>query len=313
MTEEIKKFTKICKLPQDILKKYLVCRLKTAGYKEIIIKDGYIYARGDIPYLLTAHMDTVHKVTCRNYIVEYIGNKTKVWSKDGIGGDDRCGIHMILRIIEDGCKPSVLFCEDEEIGGVGSNKFCKSKYIDELKEMKYLIELDRMNGNDAVFYDCNNEEFTQFIIYNTGYKKSWGSFSDISNLSPACKVASVNLSCGYYNPHTTREYVVMEEMEDTINIVKKLLSISDCKHFDYIESEYIPNYYNYCDCYDCYDYNYNYYNSEDISGIEVEYVDKNNKECIGFGYGKTMNEALLDFFLCYRNVCYDDVLNYDLF
>lgn len=323
MSNTIKKFTKICKLPQDMLKKYLECRLKTAGYKEIINRDGFLYARGDIPYLLTAHMDTVHKVTCKDYKVEYFKNKTKIWSKDGIGGDDRCGVYMILDIINE-FKPSILFCEDEEIGGIGSRKFCASKFIDELKDMNYLIELDRANSNDAVFYDCDNEEFTQFILDNTGYKEAFGSYSDISELSPECKIASVNLSCGYYNAHTNAEHVIIEEMERTIEVVKKLLAIEDCEQFEYIEKA-LPSYYgyygyarNYNYDYD-YGYNYGYYGTntsryDEINGIEVTYIDsKTGKQHIEFGYGKTEDEAMLDFFLTFKDVCYNDIIDYDAF
>jgi hypothetical protein len=208
-----------------------------AGYSDVVKGDGYIYAKGEIPVLLTAHMDTVHKEPVRDYY-EYVdaeGNHI-LSSPQGIGGDDRCGIYMILQIIKE-FKPSILFCEDEESGGIGSSKFCQTDLINELADLKFLIELDRANGNDAVFYDCDNPYFTDFITSNTGYKEAWGTFSDISYLSPACKVASVNLSCGYYHAHTLGEEVNVEEMLNTIEVVKYLLSV-ECEQFEYIESRY---------------------------------------------------------------------------
>ena len=259
-------FVNLCLPTQKDLKSMLGDKLLSAGYTDVVVGDGYIYAKGTVPVLLTAHMDTVHKEPVKDFYEYYDENKKQhiISSPQGIGGDDRCGVYMILEIIKEH-KCSVLFCEDEEIGGVGGRKFCKTELINELKDMKYLIELDRKGKNDAVFYDCDNDDFTKFIEDNTGFKLNYGSFSDISNLSPACKVASVNLSCGYYNAHQTSEYVIVEEMLNTIEVVKKLLTV-ECEPYEYIEKVYTRNYgygYGYSGYYDYgYDYDYGYYSSK---------------------------------------------------
>ena len=240
---EYPKFIDLCKHTQNELKIILGTELLEAGYNEVVTGDGYVYAKGTVPVLLTAHMDTVHRELIKDFY-EYFDEEKKqhiISSPQGIGGDDRCGIYMILELIKTH-KCSVLFCEDEESGGQGSSKFCKTELIEELSGLNYLIELDRKGDNDAVFYDCDNADFTKFIEDNTGYKENYGSFSDISTLSPACKVASVNLSCGYYNAHTTSEYVIMEEMFNTIEVVKKLLDV-ECEQFEYIENKYYGGYY----------------------------------------------------------------------
>ena len=280
MVRKTKGFKKLCKKTQKQLIPYLVSALQHFGYENIIQQDGFIYAKGDVPVLLTAHMDTVHKLPVQT-IVEYINKDSHLClsSPQGIGGDDRCGIYMILNIIRTH-KCSVLFCEDEEIGCVGSRKFCQTEYINDLSDLKYLIELDRANSTDAVFYRCDNPEFTKFIVDNTGYKKARGSSSDIAKLAPACKIAAVNLSCGYYKAHTTLEYVVWEEMINTIDVIKKLLDV-ECKQFEFIEEKYVyggyggyygnnGGYYNgYYNrngnrgCYDYGGYGYDYYYDDD--------------------------------------------------
>ena len=234
---EFPEFINLCRPTQDALKVLLPHKLFEAGYTDVVVDDGYIYAKGTVPVLLTAHMDTVHKTPVIDFY-EYVDEKGNhiISSPQGIGGDDRCGIYMILEIIKE-YKCSVLFCEDEENGGIGSRKFCKTEFINELSELSYLIELDRANANDAVFYDCYNPDFTKFITDNTGYKNDLGSFSDISTLAPACGVAAVNLSCGYYHAHTLEEEVNVEEMLNTIEVVKKLLAV-ECERFEYIEKKY---------------------------------------------------------------------------
>lgn len=230
-------FVKICKMTEMELKSFLKRFLKCADYNPLE-GDGWLYAKGDIPILLTAHMDTVHTKIVKNYIefTNSNGNHILV-SNQGIGGDDRCGIFIIMQMLERGLRPYILFCEDEESGGVGSDKFLETETAKELFELAYMIELDRKNSHDAVYYDCDNPDFTEYITKITGYKEAYGSFSDISNLAPFAGIAAVNLSCGYYHPHSTQEEVNMEEMYHTIDVVEKLLKETP-QEFDYIPTEY---------------------------------------------------------------------------
>lgn len=298
-------FVDICKKTQMELIDWLPQILMAQGY-EPICGSGYIYAKGTIPVLLTAHMDTVHKETVKDFYEDEEKGKHTLSSPQGIGGDDRCGIYMILEIIKTH-KCSVLFCEDEEIGGIGSREFCKTEFILELSELNYLIELDRAGKDDAVFYDCDNPEFTKFITENTGYIESWGSFSDISILSPVCKVASVNLSCGYYKAHTLAEEVVIEEMLNTIEIVKKLLDV-DSKHFEYIEADYGCGYgfYGY---YGSSYKNYSSYNRKQTTSqlLLIAYT----KDDEYYAVGKNTDEAWRKLFINNPTLCYNDVIDYE--
>lgn len=178
-------------------------------------------------------MDTVHKELPR--IIEL--NNGKISSPQGIGGDDRCGIYMISKIIEKHhC--SVLFTEDEEIGGVGADKFVHHSCLNGL-EFNYAIELDRRGKNDAVFYECDNPEFEDFITEDGDWKIDFGSYSDICDVAPALGCAAVNLSCGYYNAHTKNEYVVFSEMEANIKKVCKLIErTTENDKFEYIEAKH---------------------------------------------------------------------------
>lgn len=315
-------FVELCKASQKELKKFLGNYMIANGYDDVYEGDGFIYARGTLPVLLTAHMDTVHKELVKDYYEERVDGKHILRSPQGIGGDDRCGIYMILELIKTH-KCSVLFCEDEEIGGVGSDKFILTSLFDELKEMKYMIELDRANENDAVFYDCDNPEFTKFIIDNTDLKEAWGSFSDISNLAPAAKVAAVNISCGYYHAHTTGEEVVVEEMLHNIEVVRKLLDV-ECEQFEYVEAKsyYGYSYRGYSGWYD--DWN-GYYSGSSSSksksteevGIEIifnDIDDKGNTTTKSDYYeGVTYYDCLGQFFDEHPYLCMNDVLDYDIY
>lgn len=341
-------FVNICKMSAKKLKQYL-CGVMKMTYKEenTIIGDGYIYCRGNIPVLLTAHMDTVHKELVKDYYedvqTDKDGNTTHtISSPQGIGGDDRCGIYAILKIIESGYIPYVLFCEDEEIGGVGSNKFCKTKYITELSNLKFLIELDRANANDLVFYSNANQDWIDWVEDETNWKKSWGTFSDISHLSPACEISSVNLSCGYYKAHTVYEYVIMEELLETIEMTKHLLDASKkVEAFIYEERKYNTRYYGMYntfggedyDDFDDLDYYYyrkcngsNYGSSYDYSSykdyyksqededtkhyLEIVFTNEDDEEETAYMTGKNEAECWMNFFFTYFDICYERVLDY---
>ena len=229
----INKFQSICRMTQADLKKYVAKELKIT-HNKVISEDGFVYAQGTFPVLLVAHLDTVHKSLPTHIL--YDDKNDSLSSPQGIGGDARCGVYMILELIKKHhC--SVLFCEDEEIGAIGAEKFINTALAKKL-QFNYIIEFDRRGKNDAVFYDCDNELFEEFITEEY-YKTSFGSFSDISVLAPFLCCAAVNLSCGYYNAHTTNEYVILSEMQESINAASKILArTNEDDAFEYIEAKY---------------------------------------------------------------------------
>lgn len=222
-------FEEIVRKPQQALKKVLMSELTRMGYRTRT-KKGFIYAKGSLPVMLVAHMDTVHKELVKT--ICYSKNGTIVMSPEGIGGDDRAGVYMILQIIKKH-RCHVLFCEDEEVGGVGAQEFAES---DIKPDIHYIVELDRRGSHDAVFYDCDNPEFTRFVT-GFGFKEDIGSFSDISIIAPHLKVAAVNISAGYYCEHSRHEYVDLRVTDRNIGLVGKMVS-SPSEKFEYIEAVY---------------------------------------------------------------------------
>ncbi len=215
------------------LKSFCNDYLEYKGYKTIN-KKGYLYAEGNIPVMLIAHLDTVHKETVKEIYVSNMGN---IISPQGIGGDDRCGIYAILKLITDtDLKPYILFAEDEEIGCVGSEKFVKDIKNYDI-DVNFLIEIDRRGNNDAVYYECDNPDFEKFIsLY--GFETDYGSFSDIAVIAPVLGVAAVNLSSGYYKAHTTDEIINIDDLNNIINRVTAIVTdVADNKteRFEYIE------------------------------------------------------------------------------
>ena len=221
-------FETILRLPQMELKKTLKAELKSRGYP-ITDKPGYLYAEGTIPVLLVAHMDTVHRQPVEQ--ICYSADGAVAMSPQGIGGDDRCGVWMILQILRT-TNCHVLFCEDEEVGCIGAKKFTGGSLR---PQVNYIVELDRRGNNDAVFYRCDNPEFEDFVT-SFGFETAGGSCSDISYIAPYLETAAVNISCGYYCEHQRHEYIHLEEIELNADRVAQMVT-QQTEHFEYMEQQ----------------------------------------------------------------------------
>lgn len=229
---------KILKQSQSDLKLILIDYLAEKSYKPVI-GDGFIYAKGDIPILLIAHLDTVHTTPPKQ--IFYDDDEKIMWSPDGIGGDDRCGIYIICKILEEGYEPHILFLEDEEKGCIGAGKCLQ---VLKAPKVRYMVEIDRRGSDDCVFYSCDNPKFTEYIE-SFGFETAIGSCSDISKLSPEWKIASVNVSAGYYNEHTKQEYISISDMEKTYARIMDMLDDTDNTYYEFIQKKYTYTNYQY--------------------------------------------------------------------
>lgn len=242
---------------QGVLYKFL-----QQNYTHVTYDEDFLIAEGEIPIALVAHMDTVFKSPANELF--YDRRKNVMWSPTGMGADDRVGIYAIIQIIKDGYKPHIIFTTDEEIGGLGSEEL---SYLPcPFKDLRYIIQLDRRNANDCVFYECDNKKFEDYIE-NFGFITAWGTFTDICHLCPKWGVAGVNLSIGYRDEHTTSEILFVGQMLDTIGKVKKMLSEKDIPEFKYIPAPH--SYYNW-------GYGSNYYYDDDFD--DFRYVSFTPKD-----------------------------------
>ena len=230
-SNDLKLLKYILSLDQYRLKNTISRYLKD-NYNNVIETQNYLCAIGSIPIVLVAHLDTVFQNPPKNI---YYDNENKVmWSPEGLGADDRAGVFSILYLIKNNYRPSVIFTTNEELGCLGAIKLIKD-YPNPFTNIKYIIELDRKGKNDCVFYDYNNLTFIEYIE-NFGFKESYGSFSDISVIGKQWKIASVNLSIGYFNEHNQTEFLNIDYMKNTISKVIKMLTQNDIPKFEYMSN-----------------------------------------------------------------------------
>lgn len=174
-----------------------------------------------------AHLDTVFEKD-KKYKSEihlyYDPNHEVAFCPAAPGFDDTTGIYAIIDIVDQGYRPTIILTQDEELFGIGVNNMLQKLPIAPT-DLKYIVELDRQGYNDAVFYNCNNKEFEEYVC-SFGFNTDIGSFSDIYFIGPVWKIACVNVSIGYLNEHTYGEILQVAWMEETIEKVCQMINES---------------------------------------------------------------------------------------
>lgn len=238
--------------------------------------------------MLSAHMDTVKGVFADRKVIE----KNGVFSSDkgALGADDRAGIAIILEVLRNVDKLSfegtikVAFSREEEIGCVGSSKINPNWYED----VDLAIVCDRRGNRDIVVgcFDafCCNEVGSFFEEASAMQGMDWkcveGGVSDAVTFSEK-GINSVNLSVGYRNEHTDKEYLVFNDMKDTVTLILQALAIVN--HFYYTfsavpeENKWVKSYSKYGKYGKGYKncYSQNYFEDCFESDIYAETVDLN--------------------------------------
>jgi hypothetical protein len=181
------------------------------------LDDMYLYLHKDdnLPCLV-AHIDTVHKqkpklddIVLENDILFNRGGY-------GLGADDRAGVYALLELKD--LPYNLLFTNYEETGGIGVKKAIKD-LPGVLTANTCFIEIDRKGTGHYVDYVGAEDEFLD-IFNKIGLHKEDGKYSDITDLSSELSIASVNLACGYHNPHTDEEYLNIKELQVVIDLLK---------------------------------------------------------------------------------------------
>lgn len=287
------------------VQKYIISYLTKHGIEFDIDKKGNIYnISNDGKPLLSAHMDTVQD-NADEMFAKFIEIKDDIVKGYGvIGGDDKCGIYVILDLLVNGHEDvNFLFSVQEETGGIGSNYFVQEQ---NLGHIPYGLVLDRMGGTDILCenHDYGTPEFEHVLLsmgIPFGFSVGYGTFSDADYLSD--QISCANISVGYHNAHTKHEYVVLSELQNTINFVHSVISYLDInfdapdKKFSYGAGIYgnygtYGNYQHYGESGTVHDYTYDEFDDYGLSNTkEIPYCDVCGREP-GTKYSKVLSSHL---------------------
>lgn len=195
-----------------------------------IDKTGNIYVtRGEAKTYpcVVAHIDQVqdpHEKDFKVYLMKgkLFGFSESALKMRGLGADDKNGIWVALKCLKKYDVFKCAFFVGEEVGCVGSS----DADMDFFDDCRWVIQCDRKNGGDLITEaSCTelcSEEFVEAIQPKKfGYKETHGLMTDVMTLKEnGLKVSCVNMSCGYYRPHTDEEYTDWNQLQNCLRYVQ---------------------------------------------------------------------------------------------
>lgn len=213
-------------------------KLHSMGVRYYTDKSGNIYATKGVSNTypcIVSHTDEVHERHSSGYQIITIGDKL-IFGHDyskrqhcGIGADDKNGIWICLKCLDESEFLKCAFFVSEEIGCVGSRKADMSFFND----CRFVIQCDRRGHEDIVTVAnamelCSKQFLEDIQPEDYGYKEAYGMLTDVVTLKDkGLGVSCVNLSCGYYYPHTEHEYTDIEDLRKCLAFVRHILQ--DCR------------------------------------------------------------------------------------
>lgn len=221
----------VIKAETSVLLGFIPEFLKDVGYD--VKTDGTNYVvgipkKGEISNVcLVSHLDTVHRSKVKLDVTQFtITNE----SSAPLGADDRAGVATILNIIhqnknkKNAIRPIVVFTNFEETGGKGVAKMILDFILDEyIQDISLFIELDRKGSSEFVAYSNKVPKHIKELMNYYGFFEGFGSYSDVKNLTDAYSIPHVNLSIGYYEQHSAKEYLVIASLNDVMERVELLI------------------------------------------------------------------------------------------
>ena len=142
-----------------------------------------------------------------------------------IGGDDKCGIFITLSLLRKyKNKLNFVFSINEEKGMTGIQSVVNSQ---DFSKVLYGIVIDRRGAGDIICVDNSygTKEFEAALKKvgdPYGFKPARGSCSDANHIRS--KVSCANLSSGYYNPHSKKEFVILDDVQNSMDYIDSIVS-----------------------------------------------------------------------------------------
>lgn len=132
-----------------------------------------------------------------------------------LGGDDKCGVALILTLAKYTTKPmKIFFSVSEEIGCVGV-KHAIEHNTEFFKDIRYSVTVDRRGNGDLLNKSAGEVNCSKFflaelakygILADVPINITSGTMADVVYLRKIIS-ETVNISAGYHSPHTRSERI----------------------------------------------------------------------------------------------------------
>ena len=179
---------------------------------------------------IVSHIDQVQKTHSKDFVCieskEVIfGYSPKNHRQEGLGADDKNGIWIALKCLEKYDTVKATFFVEEEIGCRGSAQADPEFFTD----CRYIIQCDRRGNSDLItsisFTELCSREFIEATGCELfGYAPTDGMMTDVLELKErGVEVSCINMSCGYYKPHTDQEFTDKNDLLNCFAFVQHII------------------------------------------------------------------------------------------
>ncbi len=214
--------------------RYLKAELKRMGISCRQDRQGNLYAvkgRAKTYPCVVAHVDEVHRHRTGTYGAHVVADAMVIGydhrhkCMTGIGADDKNGIWICLKCLEDFKVMKCAFFVQEENGCIGSRGADMAFFSD----CRFVLQCDRWGNSDFITRIHGTELCTCDFIGcaaapKYGYQPAEGATTDVYVLKRrGLPVSCANISCGYYEPHTNREYTILEDLHKCYRFVRHIV------------------------------------------------------------------------------------------
>lgn len=196
-------------------------------------KPGNLYVTkgksGTYPCIV-AHMDQVQERHSKDFIAYeaediIIGFSPKHKEQQGLGADDKCGLWIGLKCLQKFDCLKLAFFVGEEVGCKGSG-LANMAFFD---DCRFVIEPDRKGSEDLITQIgwtplCSDDFLKDIGFKKFGYKETDGMMTDIEALKDhGLLLSCINVSCGYYKPHSNEEFVYKPALLNCFAFVEHII------------------------------------------------------------------------------------------
>ena len=179
---------------------------------------------------IVAHMDQVQERHSKDFIAYeaediIIGFSPKHKEQQGLGADDKCGLWIGLNCLQKFDCLKLAFFVGEEVGCKGSG-LADMAFFD---DCRFVIEPDRKGSEDLITQIgwtplCSDDFLKDIGFKKFGYKEAEGMMTDIETLKDnGLMLSCINLSCGYYRPHSNEEFVYKPALLNCLAFVEHII------------------------------------------------------------------------------------------
>lgn len=179
---------------------------------------------------VVAHLDQVQRLHSKDFrAIEtdeiIFGYSPSNRCQEGLGADDKNGIWVALQCLIKYEALKIAFFVGEEVGCVGSG----AANIEFFRDCRFVIQPDRRGYSDVITQIsweslCSEQFLSEIQPEQFGYNPTDGLMTDIEALREnGLEISCINLSCGYYEPHTDHEFTVKSDLKKCLEFVQFII------------------------------------------------------------------------------------------